>query len=535
MLEVKELEINDISDSEYIEKLFKKLSKKKNMDIMVTLEDEKTINTTLEFTDNEVFITNAMFRNQRIKVTFIYNDYAFYFFTHIDSLLKMGMPKTIYQLTKRQLERYIIQEDENAYIIMNKQKYRIVNIHTKGLSFQGSKKDLAVGDLLRNFTISLDDVVIFVDAEVRHVQKSEDMYIYGLAYKDIYWLDKMQIIKYVLKNSHTNLKNMSDYSQDEIYELFDKSGYLELSNIGIESNFPEMINVLRKMDNMPHISKSFVYVDKNNHILSGASIIKLYNYTFLAHHLAVKKEAKLNMTCKMDIYKAIQNYILNHDYFKYYLAYFDRDLDWHKGLLQRISEHINNPGKFLFEELIWFVASISDSNSNERNVPYMVEELYDANEFINYSDRNLREIEKGCYCYNEDIHLDKIKNIYSVKDLYAERKIFRVIEKGDIVAYVVAEAYTSGLNLFNCVDCAKVYFIHTNIDQNAFLKAICVGLSSFYQKLNKKYFHILINSDYSINFDNINVENLKRIIAARVIANNDGVREYKNYFKTMMG
>ncbi len=535
MLEVKELEIKDISDSEYIEKLFKKFSKEKKLDIMATLENGNTIDTTMKFTDNEVFVADTVFRNQRIKVTFIYNDYAFYFFTHIDSLLKINIPKTIYQLTKRQLERYIIQEDENAYAIMNNQKYQIVNIHTKGLSFQAAKNDLEVGDLLRNFTISLDEEVILVDAEIRHIQKRENMFIYGVAYKDIYWLDKMQIIKYVLKNSHTNLKNMCDYSQDEIYDLFEKSGYLELSNKGIEINFSDMINALKKIDSMPNISKSFVYVGKNNNILSGGSILKLYNYTFLAHHLAVKKEANLNMTCRMDIYKAIQNYILNHEYFKYYLAYLNWDLDWHKGLFQRISENINNPEKFLFEQLIWYVAWINDNNSSEANTQYIVEELYDMNEFINYANRNLKDIEKGCYCYNEDIHLDKIKNLYWVKDLFAERKVFRVIEKGDIAAYVVAEAYTSGLNLYNCLDSAKVYFVHTNIDQNGFLKAIYSKLSSFYREYNKNFFHIFTNSDCGINFDNINIENFERIVAARVIANNDGVREYKNYFKTMMG
>jgi hypothetical protein len=194
MLEVKELEINDISNSEYIENLFKKLSRMRKIDIMVSMEDGNTVNTTLVFIGNAIFITDSLFKNQRVKITFIYNDYAFYFFTHVGSMLKINMPKTIYQLTKRELERYI-QEDENAYVILKKNKYRILNIHTKGLSFQTPKKELAVGDILHNFTICLDDEAIFVDAEIRHVQKSENMYIYGLAYKDIYWLDKMQIRK----------------------------------------------------------------------------------------------------------------------------------------------------------------------------------------------------------------------------------------------------------------------------------------------------------------------------------------------------
>ena len=534
MLEVKELEINDISNTEYIENLFKKLSKMRKIDIMVSMEDGKTVNTTLVFIGNAIFITDSLFKNQRVKITFIYNDYAFYFFTHVGGMLKIDMPKTIYQLTKRELERYIIQEDENAYVILKKNKYRIVNIHTKGLSFETPKKELAVGDLLSNFTICLDDEAIFVDAEIKHVQKSENMYIYGLAYKDIYWLDKMQIIKYVLKNSHTNLKKMSDYSQDEIYELFESSGYLDNSNSGFESNFSEMINTLRKIDNLPHISKSFVYVDKNNHILSGANIIKLYNYTFLAQHLAIKKDTKSNLVSKMDIYKTIQNYILIHDYFKYYLSYFDRTLDWHKGLFQRISEHINNPEKFLFEELIWFVSSTWENSFPMKSNPYTVEYLNDPDEFISYANKNIRSIESGCYCYNEDIHLDKIKSIYNANDLYAERKVFRVSANGDISAYVVAEAYTSGLNLFNCIDSAKVYFIHSNIDPKPFLEAVHNELNSFYREHNKNYFHILFNSECGINFDNISAESFKRIIASRVIANNDGIREYKKYFKTIM-
>jgi hypothetical protein len=327
---------------------------------------------------------------------------------------------------------------------------------------------------------------------------------------------------------------MSEYSEDKIYELFEKSGYFDLTNNGFESNFSEMVNALRKINDIPQISKSFVYVDKNNQILSGASIIKLYNYTFLAQHLAVKKDSKLNMTCKMDIYKAIQNYILNNDYFKYYLAYFDRDLGWHKGLFQKISDYVNNPQKFLFEELTWFVSWTTDGNFSETNTPYMVDELYDLDEFIDYADKNLSDIEKGCYCYDEDIHLDKIKSIYAVKGLYAERKIFRVTENDKLVAYLVVEAYTSGLNLFNCVDCAKIYFAHTDIDQDEFIKAVYNYLNSFYLKYNKKYFHIFTNSNCDIDFEDINIDNFTRVRAVRVIANNDGVREYKNYFKTFM-
>lgn len=437
-------------------------------------------------------------------------------------------------MTKRELERHTIEEDEKAYVTINRQQYRILNIHTKGLAFHAPKKIAENGELIRDFKINLDDTTIFLDAEVRHIEKNNSMYIYGLNFKDINWIDKMEIVKYILRTNHTHLANMSDYSDDEIYELFDNSGYLDLTNMGFESNFPEMIKALRKIDNIPHISKSFVYVDENNKILSGANIVKLYNYTFLAQHLAVKKEAKLNIPCKMDIYKAIQNYILNHHYFKYYLAYFDRDLDWHKRLFQDIINYINDPQKFVFETLTWFVASTTDSTPLKKSNIYEVEKLYNFEEFIDYADKNLSDLEKGCYCYNKDIHLDKIKTLYELKDLYAERKMYKVTENGNIVAYLVAEVYSSGINLFNCIDSTKVYFVNTTIDQNEFLKAIYNEMNSFYRKYNKNYFHIVVNTIYGIDFKDINIDNFKRIEAARVIANNDGIREYKNYFKTIL-
>lgn len=266
MLEAKDLEIKSISNSEYIEKLFKRLSKKKSLDIMVNLEDEKAINTTLEFKSKEAFLTDAALKNQHIKLTFIFNGYAYYFFSKVDEILKIEKPKTLYLLTKRELERHIIKEDAKAYVIINNQQFHILNIHTKGLAFQVSKKNIVKSELIRDLSISLDDTIIFVDAEVRHIEKNDNMYIYGLTFKDINWIDKIEIVKYILKTNHTHLATMSDYSDDEIYELFDKSGYLEVNSNAFEGNFPDMVATLRKIDKTSHISKSFVYVNDNNHI-----------------------------------------------------------------------------------------------------------------------------------------------------------------------------------------------------------------------------------------------------------------------------
>lgn len=238
----------------------------------------------------------------------------------------------------------------------------------------------------------------------------------------------------------------------------------------------------------------------------------------------------------MDIYKAVLDYVLNHHYFKYYLAYFDRDLDWHKGLYQKIIEYINDPSKLVFEELVWFGARTSESTPSDLNNPYVVEKLYDFEEFIAYTDKNLSELEKGCYCYNkEDMHLDKVKNLYELKDLYAERKIYKVTENGNIAAYLVAEVYSSGLNLFNSFDSVKIYFTHTSINQSAFLNALYKEMNNFYRKYNKNRFHIGVSSNCGIDFENINITNIKRVPdTARVIANTDGAKEYQNYFKTVL-
>lgn len=79
MLEKKDLKIKDISNSEYIEKLFKKLSKKKKLNILVNLENGEAKDTILEFRSKEVFVTDTELINEHVKITFIFNDYAFYF------------------------------------------------------------------------------------------------------------------------------------------------------------------------------------------------------------------------------------------------------------------------------------------------------------------------------------------------------------------------------------------------------------------------------------------------------------------------
>lgn len=533
-----------IDNSEYINNLFRKLAKLREMPVMIQFDGEnEEIETTMIF-DNRIGTEMSLDNvgaEQELKITLQFKSQIFDFNVKPDSLCKFQMPSVVNFRSRRTLERHNIKSNVDVYFSFNKFVCKVKNINTKGFALEAPKRIAKVGQIIKDIRIVLTDLIddksFYVDGEVKYLYKSSsDTYIHGICFSDIHWLDKLHIIEYILKDKHLNLSKMGNFSKEEIYELFDKSGYLDINKRGYIGNFDEMMEVLYNIDDTPNLSKSFVYLDDNKKILSGASIMKLYNNTFLAQHLAAIKEARLNIRSKMDIYEAIINYMLNYEHFKYYLAYFDTDLEWHGALYKKIVAYVNNDENVAYEELKWFVVNISDTSVTDTDT-YSVEKLYDTKEFTDYAKSNISSLERGCYCYNEeDINLENLKRIYEVKNLYVDRKIFKVTQNSKVIAYCVSEMYTTGINFYNLADTNKIFFTTTdNININHLLNCLIPELNNYYNKHNKKYYYVIISPKYDLKFDDINVPNMKKCLDfGRVMANYEGVVEYKNYFKTLI-
>jgi hypothetical protein len=242
----------------------------------------------------------------------------------------------------------------------------------------------------------------------------------------------------------------------------------------------------------------------------------------------------MNIRSKMDIYDALITYFLNHEHFNYYLAYFNSDLSWHRAMYERIIDYINDKSKFIFEELVLF--TVKTENCYEQvNIGYDVEKLHDPKEFLEFTALNMKPLIANCYCYNNQFNLDKISNIYEMKELLLKRVLFRVTNSNEVIAYIVAEVYSTGLNLYNLIDCCRIYFVNTNnIDLNQLLKSALPTLNKFYSKYSKKYYYIFISKNYDLNFNNLVINNFQKSLdAGRVIGSREGMAEYRDYFHTL--
>jgi hypothetical protein len=423
------------------------------------------------------------------------------------------------------------QEYEEAYIHIPEkaQRYRLLEICTRELSFISGENFLEEDLAIRNITVIIPNGLEFtVDARFKGCRPyTNGAYVCTLSLPDIQWPVYHGLFSYIFEKNYPALKPVNSFSKREIYNLFDKSGYLDLkSRQEMDSNFKKMLSILDRIGEKTHIIKNLVYYE-NEKALTIGSALRIYDRTFLGHHLASLPEAKLNLKSKTDVYLGLADFMSNHPYFQYYLTYFNDQLSWHNKMYKRFCRYINNENKFYHDSMHFFEYKIG-IRGEERPDGYQCAALDRPDEFITFCQHSLPPIVINCYNYNgENFNLMEVKQLYEVLDLFMARRLWRICRNGRVEAYAVAEAYTDGLNLYNLLDMCRIYPASGNTDLNPVLQAVLPDAGRFFRNFGKDRFNVLFRADAqpcgSIEIPGMHYHAL----AGRVIVSQEAAVEYR--------
>lgn len=532
--------IQQIENEEYINNLFRNLARKSEIPISLgnlsgkmIFNDRKGNDIHLQFVDPEVSF--AIVNNSR--VTFSVQEASFAFEVNparVDAHnYKIKKPTKIFPLFRRLLPRYTFKPGEEAYItfLNSFNKYQVIDINTKGLAFISKKRLLEK----ENFSVKImiNSFDIYTDGKIKHSCNKNGLYSYGISFFNMDWESYLKLFKFIFQRAYPNLRELGDFSKEEIYNLFEESGYLNLKPKNeMQVHFNDMVKVIDKIRNKILINTNSVYYDKS--ILSSASLLRIYNQTFLGHQLAAKVTTKTNLKSKTDIYLNLVDHILNNPYIENHLAYFINDLSWHDKMYKKIRDYINDAGLFIYDNLNFLEYNIKDLITLKINTDIKIELLDNYDEFIIFANQNLETLTNYCYGYNkENINLTELKQIYSVFNLLINRKIWR-ISKDNVIGYIVAEVYSNGLNLFNVLDMCRIYL--NNYDNiSEIFPAILNEVSIFYLQYQKNKFNILFKY-HNTEKTNYDIPYLKYInVFARVMANKKGMSLYRKFLTSNYG
>lgn len=543
-------QFKEVVSESYINSLFKSMARNKEMFAYVNLKEKKIL-VKLLFSDRkatEIYIKsiddlNNLLLDQNIEIAIIHNNSFFTFPTQIiDSNYehaKIKKPNLIYMSYKRMLPRYIIEEDDSVIALINKKEFKISDINTKGISFISDDiTDLKIGQTVNNVILKIEEKEIPVDCIIKYcsINKNEK-YVYGACFIDTEWFAYRDIFQYIFNKTYPNLSSLSKFSSEEIYELFEKSGYFRLNAEAASINFKNMLFSHNKISQAEHVFINPVYM-KDDKMLSSAALIRVYNRTFLGQHLISVPESRMIPKSKTDIYLGSLDYMLNHPYFSYYLTYFIDEFAWHMQMYKSFEDYINDKNKLRID--VWIplkciIPTEMESSNLYKTNNFTIEEMeQDYGDFIKYCENELDSIERECYGYNnENLKLNQIKEVYDILGLYLKRKLWRICDNDKILAYVVGEVYSNGLNLINLLDMCRIYLVDEKADKNKIIQTLLSSSNQFFRKFKKTEYSIIFKSldikESDLYKEGLNIPGVSYsgFQWGRLIANKQGALEYR--------
>ncbi len=543
------MNLKRIEDGKYVLDLFKNLSRRKEIPIVIHGNHEQDY-ATMSFSpqkDDQLSIATEnvkmeLYIGLDLEIHFFYQEIYYSFSARITGLsgckATIQYPATIFTSFKRLLNRYKIEPDVNACVALSSfnQRFRLRDINTKGLSLFAADELFQEGERIRNLLVEIGgEIEIRADAEVKHVSRHNNgQYVYGLVFIELEWTGYQKLFTYIFGKNYPDLKPLADFTMEELAGLYEESRYISLKPKDDEAQFfMDHIGRLEQLNYKPEIAANLVYL-RNGKLLSVGSVFRMYDRTFFGQQLLLAPGARLNPRAKTDIYIGLADVMLNHPYCEYYLTYICSDAEWHQELFDKINARINDRDKFRVDRLASFECSASGDRVVETHFShgtgpyYRIEALDEPSEFLAYTAGNLSFLENQCYHYQpEHLYLDEIRSTCQSFGFDTGRKIWRVFQAQTVIAYVVAEAYPDVMNPFDIMDTCRIYFIAGATDTESILQTILVEVSRFFARFQTKTFTLIANVLDSMG----SIREISGLTPQnhllRVMANREGLSEYK--------
>ncbi len=474
-----------------------------------------------------------------INVSFLLKETVFSFDTSIlditENILELKPPVVFTSSFKRHISRYSPTDEETLLVKMpDGSLHDVKDITTSGVAFYSEKLGYKIGDRIKNMQILMKNDFVRLDADVKYIIEADNGYFfYGTKFPNNNWFRYYSLFRYIFKQTYPDIKQIFTFSREEIYLLYENSGYFNLKpGDEIEDSFNKMYKNLKRISDYPQITTNPVFVH-NNKMYMGASALRIYNKTFLAQHLAAIPESRLFPSSKHSIYLGLSDYLICNPYYEYYLTYFDAQNKWHNRMYGSIAGYINDKNKYLYDTVEYFEVSYNEHALLSEN-SYSAEILTDTTEFSEYAEENIPSLVRYTYGLDKkNIDLTEIKQIYELIGLYIDRCIIKIVKDDVVTAYAVCEAYTTGLNHFNILDSIKVYIVEKKPDLNSVFNALIGESLSFYDRYEKNRTNLFIKLDSDVK-DTINVPGIRYShLIGRGLVDRNGIIEYKNLMMNM--
>ena len=535
----------EISDSNRISRFFRDLSKQKHYTVSI-MYNQKLIVAEMFFSSRRPEQPN--FRStiediewipgEIIEVTFYNSEVGFQFTSEITTVFKdkctVAKPKNIFTSFKRLMPRHRVIEDEMIFFECsgNTAKNRISDISLKGVSVISERADFEIGQILENVSITFNEnKQIFKSGVVMNTKKLKNgTFIFGISLDINDLKDRNIISDYILNKIYPELIHLEDASNEDIYSIYQKSGFLSIIGINEDGYFDFSVNTLDSLRKIykRHLISSGLLFYKNGKPMSMGSVFRIYNDSFIGHQVISTTEAQLESKPISDVNSGMCDFLLTHPDFKYFISYQIVDMIRQQEYYMSIEGIIRDNNKFIFDILQFFEYDRTRKNDTHNPLGYICKTEENPEPFFEYCKNSLEPLETKSYDYTtENFALNDVKKAFNKKGLFIERQLFGIYKSDEIVAYALAECFSDGINLLSSVDICRVFLVDGTEDIRHVLNSLIKPVDAFYDKHGKSKFYVALKTREKTAEDVV-ISGLEyKFPAGRVIADREGLTEYK--------
>ena len=337
----------------------------------------------------------------------------------------------------------------------------------------------------QSFTIKCRVQVVYRNTSVNG--EKDGLVKCGLAILDMAMEDHVRLLSLLYQVDNKNSYVCTNVDMDTLWNFFFETGFIYPEKYAFfQTNKSEVKRLYEMLYNHnPGIARHFIYQEKGS-ILGHMSMVRCYENSWLIHHHAASKAE--SMKAGIIVLKQASSYLndLNHlhsAHLKYVFCYFRPENKFPNRVFGGCTKEINDPRGMSLDKFAYFHYQKILNNYVPLSGTWALTET--CSEDFAELKRFYEHVSGGLMLDAFDLHPetvppDGLAREYRQLGFKKEKRLYSLLEGGELKALVLANITDIGLNMANLTNCVTVIVIDESLPRH-FIESTLLQVAGEYE------------------------------------------------------
>lgn len=317
-----------------------------------------------------------------------------------------------------------------------------------------------VGRVVRGARLSIGDQIdVSLDLVFRGLG-ANGRWRFGFTFADE--KARERLVSYVMHRRYPGYSfEYQDEDHDKIWDLFDKSGYLDEKSRESFDPIHKITNTAwRRLEHCrPRVSQRIIKRE-GERIVGHLQIDKLYQNSWLVHHLAIAPDT--SKIVAKEIYTSLTDLLINMN-IQHVISYHNSEKPWNqRNYYEFIKTYPYLGDNDLTVEKFYELSFAQWKSQNDQSNDYVIKDLssFEKERLLHYMASLFSLLKRHAFSLlsKKDLCLEETLRDFEQGGLRKNRKIFVARRGRNTLAYAFVESGESGTNIFSLTDSVRIFF-----------------------------------------------------------------------------